>query len=70
MNPINIIVIIAVAVIVVAIIAYLIWRRVTGRGEDCAEAPLTGQNLVRKYHKMYGKKKKGSCCYCHNKEKP
>lgn len=67
MNPINIIIVIAVVIIVGLIIAYLIWKRVTGRGEDCSEAPMTGSDLVRMYHKMYGKKK--GKCSCSKKEK-
>lgn len=62
MTPINIIIVISVIVVVCLIITYLVWKRVTGRGEDCSEAPMTGKDLVRMYHKMYGKKK-GKCAY-------
>lgn len=63
MTWIDIVCLIVVIFIVIAIISYMVYRRVKGLGEDCACAPLNGQTLVQKYHKAYGKKK-GKSCHC------
>jgi hypothetical protein len=63
MHPVAIIVLIAVALIVVGIVVFLVLRLRSGKSlEFCPEEDHKGSDLVKAYHKKYGKKKKTSSC--------
>lgn len=57
MGWIDILCVVIVVLVTLSITAYLLWRKITGRGSDCASHHMSGQNLVKMYHKKYDKKK-------------
>ena len=69
MHPVAIIVLIAVVLIVAGIVVFLVLRLRSGKSlEFCPEEDHKGSDLVKAYHKKYGKngkkKKTSSCPFC------
>lgn len=63
MQPIEIVIIVVVSIIVVSIIGVYIYKKIkhipTGECGCCSSKP---KNIVKEYHKQYGKKDHKCCC--------
>ncbi len=74
MSVIEIVVIVVACLAVIGVIAYFIYKKVVKKEPigDCGCCAQQAKNLVKQYHKKYGKKNDNTqevhCCCCENKE--